>query len=125
MSTIRQTAEWTDMSTRLGDHPGMPAVPDKSKTKKPSRTLAVFSDNLSRLMRQKPETDTTSKVALLTRGKLSYKTIERIVKQEHEPTIETVEAIAKVFGLEPWQMLIPGLQPGDMPALQRSVLVEA
>lgn len=130
MSTADKRRVRPNLSSDTDDDPGMSTGEGKAKAedrkamKKPSRALVVFSDNLDRLMQHKPGTNSNQKVAALTYGKVSYKTVERIVKREHEPTLATAEAIAKVFGLQPWQMLVPGLEPGERPALQRAKAVE-
>lgn len=56
--------------------------------------------------------------------KLSYKTVERTIAQTTEPALNTVEAIARVYGLEAWQLLIPGLQPGERPEMRRELALE-
>lgn len=97
---------------------------------KKSRALSAFADNLTRLMAaSKGKLNSNKKLADRARDKagkeLSYKTVERILgKAGHEPTLDTVEAIAKAFGLEAWQMLIPGLQPGERPEIRRELVIE-
>lgn len=98
---------------------------------KKSRALTAFADNLTRLMQSSNgQLDSNKKIAAKARGKdgkkLSYKTVERLLADAgNEPKLDTVEAIAKVFGLEAWQMLIPGLQPGERPEIHRAVVMEA
>jgi hypothetical protein len=55
---------------------------------------------------------------------ITGKTVRRILKLGNEPRLINVESIAKVFGLEAWQLLIP-LIPGEKPTATRSVVVES
>lgn len=93
---------------------------------KKSRALGAFADNVTRLMSSSKDLGSTKKLAEKARDKngkkLSYKTVERILGNAgNEPTLDTVEAIAKAFGVEAWQMLIPGLQPGERPEIRREL----
>ena len=46
-------------------------------------------------------------------------TIGRILNKESENTrIDTIAKIAKAYGLEPWMLLVPGMDPGNPPVLQ-------
>lgn len=46
-------------------------------------------------------------------------TIGRILKGESKAArLDTIAKIAKAYGLEPWQMLVPGMDPGNPPVLQ-------
>jgi transcriptional regulator with XRE-family HTH domain len=91
-----------------------------------SKALEAFADNLGRLMKARALSSPQQVVNVLPASakKISQKTIKRILLRENEPTLETVEAIAKVFGLEAWQMLIPGLQPSERPEMKRAVTME-
>ncbi len=46
---------------------------------------------------------------------LTPSTIGRIVSLEHAPVIDTMEAIARSFRLQVWQMLVPKLDPSAPP----------
>lgn len=43
------------------------------------------------------------------------KQIQRALKASHSPTLDTVAALAAEFGLQPWQILIPNLDPSNPP----------
>lgn len=89
-----------------------------------SKALVAFADNLIRLMEASDgRLASPQQVADRSARKISQKTIKRITLKQNEPTLDTVEAIAKVFGYEAWQMLIPGLQPGDKPAVKRDIVL--
>lgn len=50
----------------------------------------------------------TSALALGNAAKKDEKTIRRILKKENEPALDTVSMIAKVIGLQPWELIKPG-----------------
>lgn len=81
-----------------------------------------MSENLSRLMAATPALDTQPKVAKL--AKMDQKTVWRILQCANEPSIDKVEKLAKVFGLEAWQLLVPDLIPAAPPELRASEPVE-
>lgn len=110
---------------------------------KPSRTLQVLAENLERLMAEREEYKTQTKVA--KKAKVDQTTVSRILQalpakvaeakrkaaesgelgmKYHEPSIDKIEAIAKVFDLDAWQLLLPGLQPGDRPEIRRRIAME-
>jgi transcriptional regulator with XRE-family HTH domain len=45
-------------------------------------------------------------------------TIQRIEKQETSVGLETLDKIAQKFDLAAWQLLVPGFDPDNPPALQ-------
>lgn len=53
---------------------------------------------------------------------VDQRTIGRILNCEHAPTAAQIEKIARAFSIEPWQLLLPQLDPGDPPThvLRRS-----
>lgn len=46
-------------------------------------------------------------------------------KGTHALKIDNLQAIAKVFGLKAWQLLIPDLEPGNPPMLKQVSETEA
>lgn len=73
-------------------------------------------DNLTTLMRfHKHESPTDAAKAI----GVSQQQIDRILKGQ-KPRIDTLERIARGYGVEPYQMMIPGLNPGN-PQVLRSV----
>ena len=98
------------------------AKPAKSRpAKAPSKTLRVFADNMERLIQADKQFNSQPRLA--QKAEVDQKTIWRISKLRHEPTLALVEKIAAVFGLAAWQMLMPGLQPGQRPELKHEVVV--
>lgn len=126
--------DWPNLSALCGDDCGVPKgkknVTDGVKpVTSASSALRDFAGNLDRLMKAHPKLKTPKDIAahLAEAGgkSVSYKTIERWIALTNEPQIDTVEAVARVFGLEPWQILIPGLQAGEHPTFSRSIAVAA
>lgn len=74
---------------------------------------ALFRTNLARLM----QSDRTLKTqeALAERARVGQRTVSRILRGEQSPTLKVVEKLAGAFDLEPWQMLVPDLEPGNPP----------
>lgn len=78
---------------------------------------SVLAQNLKALMAAHPELGSQS--ALKKRSGVAQATIGRILGEEGENArIETVERLARAFGLEMWQLLVPGMEPGNPPVLQ-------
>lgn len=81
----------------------------------------VLAENLKALMAA--STDCKSMPALerataLRGNKVGKSTIDRAIKGEANLTIDNLEVIAKVFGVDPWQLLVPGMQPKNPPVLR-------
>lgn len=56
--------------------------------------------------------------------KIGPGTAARIKEQKTSVGLETLEKIAETFHLAVWQLLVPGLDPGNPPALQPVSAVE-
>lgn len=80
-----------------------------------SRYREVLADNLERLMKDRPELDSSPKLKKKT--KISDGTINRLRRKETGATIDTIDAIASAYGLYPWQLLVPGFDPKSPPKL--------
>jgi transcriptional regulator with XRE-family HTH domain len=74
---------------------------------------AVLAENLKLLM--KAADPPMSARGLAAAAKVDGKTVGRILAQQNSPTLESLQAIAAVFDLLPWQLLVPGLDPADPP----------
>ena len=86
---------------------------------KPSKALLVLADILDRLMRGSK--DYATQPAVARKAKVDQKTIWRILNKANEPSLDKLERIAAVFDLQPWQMLVPGLEPTSPPAIAERV----
>lgn len=49
---------------------------------------------------------------------ISQSTIGRILNQQTYATLESIEGIADIYGLLPWQLLVPELDVGNPPVLR-------
>ena len=60
-----------------------------------------------------------SAIAKRTNGALDQKTVRGMIKEEagRDPRLESVEAVARALGLEPWQILVPNIDPMNPPTL--------
>lgn len=84
----------------------------------------VLADNLEALMKANPQYGKLLSLeqATATRGggkRIGKTTLANILKRTTPINLDYVEILAKVFGLAPWQLLIPGLRP-ENPQILRS-----
>ncbi len=78
----------------------------------------VLASNLAKLMAT--SLDMKSQRAVAKRADIDQRTVGRILNQEHSPNLDQIAALAEAFGLLPWQMLVPDLDPKDPPSVQLS-----
>jgi transcriptional regulator with XRE-family HTH domain len=81
-----------------------------------SSTAKVLGDNLRTLMAAHAELGSNPKLAAKTR--LGTGTISRMKNGAVDANLDTLERIAHAFGMEPWQLLVPGLEAKNLPTLQ-------
>lgn len=77
----------------------------------------VLADNLNRLMEHKYGKDNQS--ALQRDAKVSQATIGRIMRMEVSAGIINIAKLARAFGLSPWQLTVPDLDPTSPPVLRK------
>lgn len=78
----------------------------------------ILADNVAKLMASRPDLDSQQKLRRKAGGKLGQATISRILRCESAATIDNIQAIAEAFGMDAWQLLVPGLDPSITPTLQ-------
>lgn len=81
----------------------------------------VLAGNLRALMDASSRYRTTTALQDATESaglKVGKSTIDRALKSETTLNLDYIEVIANVFGLDPWQMLTPGLVPKNPPVLR-------
>lgn len=66
-----------------------------------------------------PAVSATAKHAGLVVGQTTVGRVERAV---HAADIETIEALGKGLGIEPWQLLVPDLDPSAPPSISEDAL---
>lgn len=79
----------------------------------------ILAENLKTLMEHYGlgENSNAVKARAKSKGiKLDQKTVWRFQNELQSPTIFKLNALAKTFGIEAWQLLIPGLQIEDLPS---------
>ena len=81
--------------------------------KAPSPLTELFRANLEKLMKADRTLNSQPKVAAAS--KVAQTSVGRILRGEQSPTLDMVQALATAFDLEPWQMLVPDLEPGNPP----------
>jgi hypothetical protein len=82
---------------------------------------AVIAANLRRLMDRQGRASVTeqdlAKMARRAGESLSQSTINRILNAKVSVGVDHLMILAALFDLEPWQMLVPDLDPDDPPVL--------
>ena len=76
---------------------------------------AILARNLKALMDSK--SGPTSEMALARKSGVAQATIGRIKRQETAASIETVDQLAKAYGLQAWHLLVAGMDPANPPVL--------
>jgi hypothetical protein len=91
------------------------------------RARDILSKNVRALIEDaresKPELGTIKKVAEVSGGRLTNGTVGRMATGESPVNIDAVGDLARVFGLEPWQLLVENLNPKALPRLADSSLL--
>lgn len=77
---------------------------------------AIIADNLKRLMAHHPALDTLPKITKA--GGPPNGVLDRIRRQESACRVDSLAQLARVFGLQPWQMLVPDLDPAHPAQLE-------
>jgi hypothetical protein len=75
----------------------------------------ILAANLKALMGAHLGLSTFPKI--VAAGGPSNGTLDRIRRMESGASIDQLDTLAKVFGLEPWQLLVPDLDPTNPPML--------
>jgi hypothetical protein len=72
------------------------------------RPRDILSANLRALMRQHPDLNTLPKIT--ARSGVSNGTLDRIRRAETACRIDELAKLARAFGVQPWQLLVPSDQ---------------
>ncbi len=78
------------------------------------QTRAILAQNLAALMQHRNE----GQNSLKRRSGVSQATIGRILGQKSDADIGTITALAKALDVMPWQMLVPQLDPKNLPVIK-------
>lgn len=78
---------------------------------------AVLRQNITALLKVKGGPNNPT--ALAKKAGIGQASVDRILSKEGvDARIETIAKIAKVYGLEAWQLLVAGMDPNNPPVLQ-------
>ncbi len=77
----------------------------------------VLAENLNRLMDASRDLRTVKQLS--ARSGVSTGTIDRIRRHEVAAGIDNVGQLAQAFDLEPWQLMVPDLEPTNAPMLAK------
>lgn len=88
------------------------------------RVRQILAANLDRLKRTAPEYSSAKKIADASGGALTNGTVGRIMAASHTTDLDKLEALARLFQLQPWQLLVDDLDPERPPLLVNADLVE-
>lgn len=81
----------------------------------------TLAENLKALMQEHHTLKSTLAIERATDAngkKVGKSTIDRAIKGETNLTIDHLEAIAAIYGLDVWQLMAPGLRPKSPPVLR-------
>lgn len=81
-----------------------------------SKTHRAFAQNLAAVIAATGQSVTAWSV----QRKLQARNIQRILNGEQSPSLDSMEDIARACGLEPWQMLMPGIDLSNPPVFVMS-----
>jgi methylphosphotriester-DNA--protein-cysteine methyltransferase len=88
------------------------------KRKTPGELREVLAQNINRLMEQRYKETANRPLALAKDAGVSLSSVQRTLSRETGATVDTVEAFAKVFGLPPFQLLVPWGLLGELASRQ-------
>jgi transcriptional regulator with XRE-family HTH domain len=76
--------------------------------------MQTLARNLSALMQAHPTLRTQAGVARA--AGVDQRTVGRVLNMEHAPSVAQLEKLAGAFHVEAWLLLLPELDPADLPA---------
>lgn len=76
---------------------------------------SALSENLKALMKADKQLTSDAKVA--KKAGIDQKTVWRMVNEANSASIKSVSRVAAAFGLSAWQILVPGLDPNNLPVV--------
>ena len=82
----------------------------------PAMARDILAANLKALMAAHPRLNTLTKITAA--GGPPNGVLDRIRRADSACRIDSLTQLARVFGLEPWQILVPGLDPHRLPQLE-------
>jgi hypothetical protein len=78
--------------------------------------IEVLATNVRSLMNERRLKQATVSKNATTRGRtIDQRTVGRVLNAEFPAQVSTIEALASGIGVEPWQLLVPDLDPKALP----------
>ena len=111
--SVLMAAKPTEFGMASQPHP-VGTLNYRIRMKKPDSKLVLW-ENVSALMKAKYGRENLTRLA--AEAKVGPGTVSRIKAHETSVGLDVVEAIARIFKVEPWQLLVPGLDVADLPAI--------
>lgn len=99
--------------------PSMGSTTSRGEPKRPRTELTErFRANLKAAIAADREIPSQSELSRVLRGRglrMPQSSISRVLAGQQSPTLDAVHRLAHGLGFEPWQMLVPGFDPGNPP----------
>lgn len=80
-----------------------------------ARPRDILAENLKTLMAASSKLSTFPDIIRASNGKISNGTLDRIRRKESATGVDSLEPLAEVFGMQAWQLLVPGLSAVEGP----------
>lgn len=93
---------------------------EKMRREEQQNARAILAENVKKLIAR-----AGSQPALVRLLKVPQKTISRAKNDENAANLDTINDIAHGYGLHPWQLLVPNLDPDNPPMLAPASKEEA
>ena len=81
-----------------------------------SKSAVVLAANINTLMEANVALESNPKLA--KRAQIGIGSVARIRNAQTDITLDTLTKLADAFDLQPWQLLVPGLDPKNFPVLR-------
>ncbi len=89
---------------------------DKKPKKPESGSKRVARENVAALLKHKHGALRSTGMGLLKAAGIPHGNAQRMM-EETDVSWGTLDQVAKVLGVDPWQLLVPGLDPAQLPTL--------
>jgi len=73
----------------------------------PGEAREVLAQNVERLMEQRYKESSNRPMSLAKDAMVSLSTVQRTLSRAHSTQLDTIEAYARVFGLRPFELIVP------------------
>lgn len=93
---------------------------------RPMRSRDIVAKNINALMasdRHREVLGVPRQVVAASNKEVSNGTLGRVRNAENGTRLDTLDALAKTFDVEPWQLLVPGFDPEALPQLAHASLL--